>query len=113
MSKRELQEPALLILTALADEQRHGYAIAQEVKALSDNRVVLRTGTLYGALDRMLKDGLITVHREEIVNGRARKVYALAPPGREMLAEAARRMAATAREATRRLGVSETAVTEA
>lgn len=106
MSERPLQEPTLLILTALADRPRHGYAVTQEVKALSEGRVVLRTGTLYGALDRLLKDGLIEVHREEIVDGRARKVYALAPPGRETLSAAAERMAATAREATRRLGIS-------
>lgn len=113
MSERVLQEPTLLILTALADEPRHGYAIAQEVKSLSGSRVTLRTGTLYGALDRLLKDGLIQVHREEVVDGRARKVYALAPLGRERLAEAAQRMAATAREATRRLGMPGVAVTRA
>ncbi|MFB7703477.1 PadR family transcriptional regulator, partial [Streptomyces niveus] len=94
MTERVLQEPTLLVLTALADAPRHGYAIAQEVKSLSGDRVVLRTGTLYGALDRLLKDGLIDVHREEIVDGRARKVYALAPLGRERLAAEAERMAA-------------------
>ncbi|WP_069628691.1 PadR family transcriptional regulator [Streptomyces niveus] len=106
MTERVLQEPTLLVLTALADAPRHGYAIAQEVKTLSGDRVVLRTGTLYGALDRLLKDGLIDVHREEIVDGRARKVYALAPLGRERLAAEAERMAATAREASRRLGIT-------
>lgn len=106
MTERVLQEPTLLVLTALADAPRHGYAIAQEVKSLSGDRVVLRTGTLYGALDRLLKDGLIDVHREEVVDGRARKVYALAPLGRERLAAEAERMAATAREASRRLGIT-------
>lgn len=106
MSERVLQEPTLLVLTALADAPRHGYAVAQEVKSLSGDRVVLRTGTLYGALDRLLNDGLIVVHREEVVDGRARKVYALAPLGRERLAAEAARMAATAREASRRLGGS-------
>ena len=110
MSERGLQEPTLLVLTALADEPRHGYAIAQEVKTLSDDRVVLRTGTLYGALDRLLRDGLIEVHREEIVDGRARRIYTLAPAGRERLAVEAERMAATAREARRRLGASGRAV---
>ncbi|MBB0245749.1 PadR family transcriptional regulator [Streptomyces alkaliphilus] len=105
-SERALQEPTLLVLTALADEPRHGYAITREVKTLSDGRVVLRTGTLYGALDRLLRDGLIEVSREEIVDGRARKVYALAAPGRERLAVEAERLAATAREARRRLEAS-------
>ncbi|MEV7086878.1 PadR family transcriptional regulator [Streptomyces sp. NPDC093085] len=113
LREHELREPTLLMLTALADAPRHGYAIAQEVKGLSGGRVVLRTGTLYGALERLLKDGLIAVEREEVVTGRARKVYALAEPGRRRLAAEAERMAATAREATRRLGISAAATAPA
>ncbi|AXG79907.1 PadR family transcriptional regulator [Streptomyces paludis] len=104
MSERGMQELALLLLTALANAPRHGYAIAQEVKAISEGRVVPRTGALYGALDRLLAEGLIQVEREEIVNGRARRVFALAPAGRERLEAEAERLAATAREVRRRLG---------
>ncbi|WP_245240686.1 PadR family transcriptional regulator [Streptomyces spiramenti] len=103
--KRGMQEPTLLVLTALADGPRHGYAVAQEVKVLSGGRVVLRTGTLYGALDRLLGEGLVEVHREEVVDGRARRIYALSPAGRGRLADEVTRMAATAREAGRRLGL--------
>lgn len=74
-----MQELALLVLTALADAPRHGYAIAQEVKGITDGRVVPRTGALYGALDRLVAEGLIEVRQEEIVDGRARRVFALAP----------------------------------
>ncbi|GAA0587903.1 helix-turn-helix transcriptional regulator [Kribbella sandramycini] len=103
MTDRGLQELALLLLTALANEPRHGYAIAQEVKTITDGRVSPRTGALYGALDRLLADGLIEVHREEIVDGRARRTFALTPTGRTRLATEADRLAATAREAHRRL----------
>ena len=52
--------PAVLhILLALADEERHGYAIMKQVQADSDGRVKMGPGTLYGALSRMTKSGLI------------------------------------------------------
>jgi DNA-binding PadR family transcriptional regulator len=47
------------ILTALADGERHGYAIMQEVTATSGGVIKLGPGTLYGAIGRLLKDGLI------------------------------------------------------
>ncbi|MBB1242346.1 helix-turn-helix transcriptional regulator [Streptomyces durbertensis] len=105
MTPRVMQEPTLLLLTALADQPRHGYAITQEIRKISDGQVTMRTGTLYGALERLLKQGLIEVHREEVVDGRLRRLYALSDEGRERLAGEAERLAATAREASRRLGV--------
>jgi DNA-binding PadR family transcriptional regulator len=52
--------PAVLhILLALADKVRHGYAIMKQVQADSDGRVKMGPGTLYGALSRMTKSGLI------------------------------------------------------
>ncbi|MFI7387191.1 PadR family transcriptional regulator [Streptomyces sp. NPDC049813] len=101
--KRTMQEPTLLLLTALADAPRHGYALAQEVQAISHGRVRLRTGTLYGSLERLQQEGLVEVFSEERVEGRLRRTYALTADGRQVLAEEARRLAATAREATRRL----------
>lgn len=95
-----------MVLTALADEPRHGYAIAQEVKSISQGRVVLRTGTLYSALERLANDGLIEVHHEEVVDGRNRRVYTLAAAGRARLAQEAQRLADSAREARRRLGLA-------
>ncbi|RLV04570.1 PadR family transcriptional regulator [Streptomyces griseocarneus] len=110
MSERGMQELALLLLTALANAPRHGYAIAQEVKAITDGRVVPRTGALYGALDRLLEEGLIEVEREEVVGGRARRTFALTTVGRERLAAEAERLAATAREVRRRLEAGGAAV---
>ncbi|MFD9380139.1 PadR family transcriptional regulator [Streptomyces sp. NPDC059999] len=106
MTDRAMQEPTLLLLTALADEPRHGYAIAREVETISNGRVKMRTGTLYGALERLLQQGLIEVHSEEVVDSRLRRTYTLTTSGRATLAAEAERIAATAREATRRLSVT-------
>ncbi|AZK92628.1 MULTISPECIES: PadR family transcriptional regulator [Streptomyces] len=105
MSERAMQELALLVLTALADEPRHGYAIAREIKGITDGRVVPRTGALYGALDRLVTEGLIEVRQEEIVDGRARRVFGLTTGGRERLALETERLAVAVQEARRRLGL--------
>ncbi|MFD9575063.1 PadR family transcriptional regulator [Streptomyces sp. NPDC059982] len=111
MNDKPLREPTLLILTALADAPRHGYAIAQEVGKISEGRTKMRTGTLYGALERLLEEQLIAVQEEEVVDGRLRRSYALAPRGREVLAAEAARIARTAQEATRRLALGGRGVT--
>ncbi|GAA0703262.1 hypothetical protein GCM10010193_67660 [Kitasatospora atroaurantiaca] len=101
-----MQEPTLLLLTALADAPRHGYALIQEVAAISGGRVKLRTGTLYGALDRLLGQGLVRVESEEVVDGRARRTYALTDRGCEVLTAEAERLRAVAAEAERRLSAA-------
>ncbi|MET8752210.1 PadR family transcriptional regulator [Streptomyces sp. NPDC004667] len=98
-----MQEPTLLVLTALADMPRHGYAIMQEVAVISAGRVNLRTGTLYSALDRLVRQGLITTSAQEIVSGRARRTYALTPAGRDALAAEALRWHSTLNAVTHRL----------
>ncbi|MFJ5924578.1 PadR family transcriptional regulator [Kitasatospora sp. NPDC092948] len=87
-----MQEPTLLALTAPAEAPRHGYALLQDVAALSGGRVKLRTGTLYGALNRLLRQGLLRVESEEVVGGRARRTYALSDHGRELLAAETERL---------------------
>jgi DNA-binding PadR family transcriptional regulator len=47
------------ILLALVDEERHGYAIMQEVAERTDGAVKLGPGTLYGSLKRLLEQGLV------------------------------------------------------
>lgn len=69
VNDQPLREPTLLILTAIADAPRHGYAIAQEVEKISEGRTKMRTGTLYGALERLLEQELIAVHEDEVVDG--------------------------------------------
>jgi PadR family transcriptional regulator, regulatory protein PadR len=92
-----VREPTYFILAALQDEPGHGYAIMSRVAELSHDRVSLATGTLYQALDRLTRESLIEVVREEVVNGRARRHYALTPDGRSALQAEARRMAEAAR----------------
>ena len=81
-----MQEPTFLILTALAAEPTHGYGVISAVEELSQGDVVLRPGTLYGALDRLAEQGLITVDREEAVDGRLRRYYRLTDGGAAALA---------------------------
>ncbi|MDH6118194.1 PadR family transcriptional regulator [Kitasatospora sp. GAS204B] len=100
-----MQEPTLLLLTALADAPRHGYALIQEIAEISGGRVAMRTGTLYAGLDRLLDQGLIRVESDQVVDGRARRTYALTDAGRSLLAEEAERLRAVAAEAQRRLAV--------
>jgi DNA-binding PadR family transcriptional regulator len=81
-----MQEPTLLILTALAEHPLHGYGIVQSVLTLSGGDVKLKPGTLYGALDRLAEQGLIEVDREEAVEGRLRRYYRLSDAGAATLA---------------------------
>src|SRR5687767_9332945 len=52
------------ILLALADEDRHGYAIIQEVAARTRGDLTLNAGTLYRSIHRMLEQGLVVEARE-------------------------------------------------
>ena len=86
-SSLPLTEPTLLILLSLSPGPKHGYAIMKEVEALSDSRVRLSTGTLYGALKRLLDEGWIVRvdDPEPEGNGRERKAYTLTDQGRAIL----------------------------
>jgi DNA-binding PadR family transcriptional regulator len=94
-----LTEVTLFILLTLAHQPKHGYAIMQEVSHLSDGRVDLGTGTLYGALKRLLQQGWIARvegKEDDPDTGRPRKEYVLTEMGRRILnAEVARLQAVT------------------
>ena len=53
-----LTETTFFIMLSLASKPKHGYAIMKEVETLSRGNVQLRTGTLYGAIKRLLGGGL-------------------------------------------------------
>jgi PadR family transcriptional regulator, regulatory protein PadR len=95
--------PAFFVLTALADGPRHGYGIVGEVAELSQGRVQLKIGSLYGVLDRLAGEGLIEPDREEAHDGRLRRYYRLTSGGRGALAAEAELRAATARVVRARL----------
>ncbi|PWJ54222.1 Transcriptional regulator PadR-like family protein [Quadrisphaera granulorum] len=98
-----LTEPAVLVLTALVGESRHGYALISEVQELSGGRVTLSVGTLYGLLDRLTGEGLIARDREEVHAGRTRRYYRLTDDGAAALAAEAERLAQLAAAASGRL----------
>ena len=79
-----LTEPVLLILLSLAGQPQHGYAILKDVERMSDGRVVLSTGTLYGAIRRLLDDDWIERFEEEDAS-RGRQAYRLTAQGRRNL----------------------------
>jgi len=57
--KLPLPQAVFQILVALADQDRHGYAIMQDVAARTGGSLKLSPGTLYGSIKRMLEEGLI------------------------------------------------------
>lgn len=93
LSNLPLREPTFLILLSLSPGPKHGYAILKEVERLSDGRVKLSTGTLYGAIERLLDQDWIRRVDDPIPNStnRQRKAYDLTELGRKVLnAEIAR-----------------------
>ena len=103
MSPSALHEPTFLILAALAEGRKHGYGLIAEAEALSDGRVTLRVATLYTALDRLRKEGLIAPAGEEVIDGRLRRYYELTDDGEATLASEITRMEQLAARATVRL----------
>ncbi|MEU7527064.1 PadR family transcriptional regulator [Saccharothrix sp. NPDC042600] len=95
-----MSEQAFLVLTALAEEPLHGYAIVQAVETLSEGRMRLRVGTLYGVLDRLVAEGLAERDREEVHQGRLRRYYRLTDAGVRALSAEVARMAANVRAAS-------------
>jgi DNA-binding PadR family transcriptional regulator len=101
-----LSEPVLLILLSLAEQPRHGYSILKDIEEMSTGRVVLSTGTLYGALRRMLDDKWIERFEEDEAS-RDRHAYKLTPKGRQNLRMEVARMKQLTRLAGLRVSAKE------
>lgn len=101
-----MSEAMFHVLVAIADQERHGYNIMQEVAERTGGSVELSTGTLYGIIKRLLANGLIAEVRRRAARDagdRRRRLYVLTPFGREVAkAEAARlnKLVAAARSAS-------------
>lgn len=82
-----LTEATFFILLSLSPAPKHGYAIMKEVKVLSKGRIVFSTGTLYGALRRLLEQGWIKRVNDPQPNptDRERKAYTLTDKGRRIV----------------------------
>jgi DNA-binding PadR family transcriptional regulator len=95
--------PAIFqILVALADQDRHGYAIMQDVAVRTGGRMKLSPGTLYGSIKRMLEDGLIVEvdERPDPDNDdERRRYYRLTSFGREVAEAEADRLTTLLRQA--------------
>jgi len=83
------------VLLALAPEERHGYAILQEVANLTDGELEIEPGTLYRALHRMLEDGWVAESARRPaadVDDERRRYYRLTPLGRRIATAEANRL---------------------
>ena len=83
MNSTELLKGTLttIILKLLADhEKMYGYEIAQKVKELSEDKILLKEGSLYPALHKLLKEGLVEVETKH-VGKRVRKYYSITRQG--------------------------------
>jgi PadR family transcriptional regulator PadR len=75
-----------MVLAALRDDAQHGYALVQRLKERSDGVFDLGEGTVYPALHRLERDGLIESSWTQAA-GRRRRVYSLTRAGRAVLVE--------------------------
>ncbi|SRR5579871_19330 len=91
-----LQPATFHILMALAYEDRHGYAIIQDVAARTAGEIKLSAGTLYRSVQRMLEQGLIVETRERPApehDDERRRYYRITPFGEEVARAEAKRLA--------------------
>ena len=101
---RPLSEPVVLMLTSLASAPKHGYALLKDVEELSNGRVQLSTGTLYGAIRRLLDDRWIERFEQED-RSREKQAYRLTAKGRAQLSAEITRLRHLLHSATTRLGL--------
>jgi len=83
------------MLVSLAEGEKHGYAILRDVMRRTDERVALNVGTLYAALRRLEREGLIVESDERpdpALDDERRRYYAISALGREVVVAEARRM---------------------
>ena len=106
METMPLSEPVLLILLSLAQRPKHGYAILGDVETMSGGRVVLSTGTLYGALRRLLEEAWIERCSDDD-GSRGKQSYRLTATGRRNLQLEVGRMKHLAKLASLRLAHEE------
>jgi DNA-binding PadR family transcriptional regulator len=101
-NSKPLSEPVMLILTSLADQPRHGYGLIKDIEALSEGRVRLSTGTLFGALRRLLGMNWIELYDLEDTS-RDKQAYRLTSLGRRQLQRELDRMKHLTQTAAARL----------
>jgi DNA-binding PadR family transcriptional regulator len=106
-----LTPPVFHILLALADEERHGYGIMQDVAWQTNNALQLGPGTLYGCLKRMLAAGLVEESDERpdaAMDNERRRYYRMTALGRRVVRAEAERLAGAVTAAKARRLLKET-----
>jgi len=94
------------VLVALADGEKHGYAILKEVTRRTEGKVVLRAGTLYTAIRRFVNDGLIAESDERpdpALDDERRRYYRLTDRGRAVAMAETERLTETVAQARAKL----------
>ncbi|WP_208588757.1 PadR family transcriptional regulator [Gracilibacillus suaedae] len=99
MKKNRFSEPSLLILISLAEQNRHGYAIMEDIE--QNYAIKLGPGTLYGAISRLEKAGYIRVLESE----NRKKPYTMTEAGRIYLSEQIKEMQKITTLGLKRLGL--------
>jgi DNA-binding PadR family transcriptional regulator len=97
-----LKTAALQILLSLADGERHGYAITQDIAGRTSARMRIEPGNLYRSLRSMIADGLIEESERRPapdVDDERRRYYRITPLGRRAVAAEVARLADVVREA--------------
>jgi DNA-binding PadR family transcriptional regulator len=104
-----LTPPVFHILLALADEERHGYGIMQDVARQTNDSLQLGPGTLYGCLKRMLAAGLVEESEERPdpeLDDERRRYYRMTSLGRSTVKAEVRRLAGAVSAAKVKLGLA-------
>ena len=92
-----MTDPTLLILASLADGEKHGYAMMEDIQNFADVR--LGPGTLYGAITRLEERGLI----RPVASEDRRQPYCITATGRAVLEEQTANLDRVVKTAIRRL----------
>ena len=114
ISNTEIQQrlplslPVLHMLLSLLEGERHGYALKREILQRTEKRVNLGSGALYGAINKLLEQGLIVESDERPdphLDDERRRYYRITSLGRRVVQAEAARLRALVQLAELRLGI--------
>jgi DNA-binding PadR family transcriptional regulator len=103
-----LSLPVFYMLLSLNEGERHGYALKREILQRTERRINLGSGALYGAINKMLEQGLIVESDERPdahLDDERRRYYKITPLGRRVVRAEIARLRALLHQAELRLGI--------
>src|ERR1700721_244603 len=107
-----LSLPVLHMLLSLMEGERHGYALKREILQRTDKRINLGSGALYGAINKLLEQGLIVESDERPdphLDDERRRYYRITPLGRRVVQAEVARLRTLVELAQNRLGIPDPA----